>query len=484
MDYHEQTASAVSATLFADMLHRYEIDQRLRIIKTADIVLACVATIGIGSQAGIVFIRPAPTSLLPPLAIVSIFGALLAFLAGCFVAYHLAQRRSVQAASWVTTMSSMVIVCGVQLVWLVVGRHTGIASGFDDESWALFPAHLVTVALAIVIGDDLLFFTATSLVSVFCIILIWFGFLSTGQDVSTRQDVSSVFASILLIPWTAGLIMRAMRDGFRRVIYNAANLQVAVQQAKQLDALKDQFITSVNHELRNPIMALDTNIYLMQETMYAPNAEQIRVDALSRVRDSVRNLKTLVESILSVKGLERGQEEFTPQVVSVLESLGAAVRKVPPSDGQLTARDLRIQIPAGLTIWGDPMRLQQILTNLLSNACKYSPLGTPVEVNATIDGDHTHPQVVIAVRDYGYGIPPDQQPLLFGRFVRLERDLASPITGNGLGLYLCRVYAEAMGGMIDLASSGIAGEGATFFLRLPLPPPETPTAQEESDSRE
>jgi signal transduction histidine kinase len=75
--------------------------------------------------------------------------------------------------------------------------------------------------------------------------------------------------------------------------------------------------------------------------------------------------------------------------------------------------------------------------------------------------------VEFVVRDYGEGIPPDQIPLLFNRFVRLPRDLASSISGNGLGLYLCRLYTEAMGGRIWVKSSGVEGEGSIFYLLLP-----------------
>jgi signal transduction histidine kinase len=78
--------------------------------------------------------------------------------------------------------------------------------------------------------------------------------------------------------------------------------------------------------------------------------------------------------------------------------------------------------------------------------------------------------VEIQVRDYGLGIPQEQMPLLFNRFMRLPRDLASSVEGNGLGLYLCRVMAESMGGAIWAESSGVEGEGSTLHLRLPAPP--------------
>ena len=85
----------------------------------------------------------------------------------------------------------------------------------------------------------------------------------------------------------------------------------------------------------------------------------------------------------------------------------------------------------------------------------------------------------IVVRDYGRGIPPEQAPLLFNRFARLPRDLASSISGNGLGLYLCRLYVEAMGGLIWVRSSGIAGDGSAFHLLLPASAPGTAPRREQ-----
>lgn len=149
----------------------------------------------------------------------------------------------------------------------------------------------------------------------------------------------------------------------------------------------------------------------------------------------------------------------------------------------MTGRDLRVRVPTNLEIWGDPVHLQQILMNLISNAIKYSAAGTPVDVTAlrVIDTQyeeirwrrrmaHVRDMIEIVVHDYGLGIPPDQVPLLFQRFSRLPRDLASKVIGNGLGLFNCRVLTEAMGGRIWVESQGIAGKGSTFHVRLPLPP--------------
>ena len=80
------------------------------------------------------------------------------------------------------------------------------------------------------------------------------------------------------------------------------------------------------------------------------------------------------------------------------------------------------------------------------------------------------------MRDYGQGIPPDQLSLLFNRFVRLPRDLASNVAGTGLGLYLCRVFAQGMGGTITAESSGVPGEGTAFTLRLPADMSNPPTS--------
>jgi signal transduction histidine kinase len=109
-----------------------------------------------------------------------------------------------------------------------------------------------------------------------------------------------------------------------------------------------------------------------------------------------------------------------------------------------------------------------VLLNISSNALKYSPAGTPLMFSARSLVDII-PCVVISIADKGNGIALEDQAHLFERFVRLERDINSPIRGSGLGLYISRRLIEALGGEVWIESSGIPGEGSTFHIQLPMP---------------
>ena len=123
--------------------------------------------------------------------------------------------------------------------------------------------------------------------------------------------------------------------------------------------------------------------------------------------------------------------------------------------------------------------------NLISNVLKYSPKHTTVVVsgqlydNATVNGN-SRPQVCVSVQDAGLGIPPSEIPVLFGKFVRLKRDLVGSVRGTGLGLYISKQLVEAMEGNIWVESSGIAGQGSRFSFTLPSATPVT--AEKESQT--
>lgn len=258
----------------------------------------------------------------------------------------------------------------------------------------------------------------------------------------------------------------------------------AFAREQELSQLKDQFITNVNHELRTPLMAMDGYIKLLR-LRHQTITQERRSELIEKAARAGDDLVTLVTSILATQHLEQTAEDFTPAPTHLRETLDSAIRLAAieletSKTLDSSERALRLRLPKDLIVWAEPVRLQQIFTNLLSNAVKYSPPGTPIEVAARVlssrweasEGLRAPASLAeITIRDFGLGIPPEQLSLLFERFVRLPRDLASSVPGNGLGLYLCRVYAEGMGGKIWAESTGIPGEGTTFHLQLPLPPP-------------
>jgi signal transduction histidine kinase len=343
---------------------------------------------------------------------------------------------------------------------------------------------VVIIGLSALIGLPWMILATTACTTVFVLILA--GSPSLGRDLLDPNNVNSVGAFIVE-QWLLAVIVYVAARGYRRTLRQISDVSVQYERAKQLDELKDQFITSVNHELRNPVMLIQGYIDLLRLKGNELTAER-RTAMIQRASHAGDHLARLVQSILDSRRLERSAREYEPEAVPLLEAVENAAALVDPREGQEVERDLRVHVPAGLTIWGEKVRLQQILANLLSNALKYSAAGTPVDIVARAVTETSarsspwrpgarmeRPMIEISVRDYGLGIPPDQVPLLFHRFVRLPRDLASTIVGNGLGLYLCRELTEAMDGKIWVESAGVAGEGSTFYVRLPVPPQPAPT---------
>ena len=128
-----------------------------------------------------------------------------------------------------------------------------------------------------------------------------------------------------------------------------------------------------------------------------------------------------------------------------------------------------------MTVWANGQLLRQVLRNLLSNAFKYCPKPAAVTIHARPDrsgrtGHWSAPQVCLCVQDAGPGIPPEELPLLFQKFVRLQRDLSGTVQGSGLGLYISKQFVEAMQGRMWAESAGIAGQGSRFYVTLPCHP--------------
>jgi signal transduction histidine kinase len=245
---------------------------------------------------------------------------------------------------------------------------------------------------------------------------------------------------------------------------------IAYEQQKQLNQFKDEFIMNVSHELRTPL----TQVYGFLELLHDYHGQldsQQQKTFLSRAKYGCQELMHLVNSVLDATKASSGLKPPPLQTLSVASVAQEVLDHLDPRK-----RDdytIQLSVPDDLLVRADHQYLRQILRNLVSNAFKYSPEHTTISIYATVaeatEGQaESNPQVCIAVKDTGPGIPPEEIPQLFQRFARLKRDVSGTVRGTGLGLYVCKQLVEAMHGTIWVESTGVAGEGSRFCFTLDL----------------
>jgi signal transduction histidine kinase len=376
-------------------------------------------------------------------------------------------RNSVWAALCIV-MSLLAPICTIQI------EHAH-SMGLTPVVMILFSVFILNVALAGVLGNltIMFFFAAFQSVLAWLVCVV----LSTEGFTLNSALAASIATLVILISAFLYFVAAMLYDNLLREL---GDIRAAYEQVQRLDEMKDQFITNVNHELRTPLMAL----YMYIDTLRVAGSEMSATERAPLLDGAIAmgdRMIALVESILDVRRIEQGVPEYTPMAIDVRSAIDNAATMVETEEIVRQRRLFNVTVGAGVYIWGDQTLLQEIISNLLSNAIKYSDAGKPIDISASLvlepsyrrkHGQKQPPRqmIEIAIRDYGHGIPPDQMPLLFQRFSRLPRDLASNVQGNGLGLYLCRQLADAMHGTIHVESAGIDGDGTTFFVRLPVPP--------------
>jgi signal transduction histidine kinase len=231
--------------------------------------------------------------------------------------------------------------------------------------------------------------------------------------------------------------------------------QAAIAELERLNLSKSRFLSTISHEFRTPLTAIIGYSELLASNVSHP---AIAEDAAIIHREASR-LNRLVDDILLVDRVDAGRMSLKMRSVD----LNALVRDVVATFRPLTnSHQFPLELDPSLrTIDGDRDRLAQAITNLVSNAVKYSPAGGTVTIATGNDGD----DVVISVRDEGIGIAGEDLPRIFDRFERVETGIAGRIAGTGLGLSIAQEIASLHGGRLWADSE--LGLGSMFYLAIP-----------------
>ena len=238
-----------------------------------------------------------------------------------------------------------------------------------------------------------------------------------------------------------------------------AREQAAVHRLQDLDQRHRDFVAMVSHELRTPLTAMMGYSETILNHADRLGFEGV-VDLVARTRSSAERLGVLVEQLLDLSVLQRGELRLTLTRVDVRSVVAEAAGRFAPSD-----RKVDVEIPPDVPeIVTDGDRLTQVVGNLLANAVKFSPPDARIGVAARVVGD----AVEISVSDAGPGIDPAHFELVHERFVQLEHANTRTTGGFGLGLYIVRQVCEALGATESMES--VPGQGSTFVVSVPLRP--------------
>jgi two-component system, chemotaxis family, CheB/CheR fusion protein len=251
--------------------------------------------------------------------------------------------------------------------------------------------------------------------------------------------------------------LEAERDELRRVE------QAALAQARLANQAKDEFLAMLAHELRNPVGVI-VNALAVLERPDAARAQQDRARGL--IGRQAHHLARLLDDLLDVARFGGRLVDLDRVPVDLRTAVEQAVEM---ERHRLDAKRQHLTVsipPASVTVSGDPVRLQQIISNLLNNSWKYTPVDGTIRVALGVEGG----EAIISVVDNGPGIPPDKLEMIFDLFVQANPTLARTEGGLGIGLTLVRELVELHGGLV--AATNEPSGGARFTIRLPLAPPE------------
>jgi signal transduction histidine kinase len=231
---------------------------------------------------------------------------------------------------------------------------------------------------------------------------------------------------------------------------------------RETDRYKDEFLSMISHELRNPLAPIRHAVTLLKE---APDEPELRQHACAVLDRQVDHIARLVDDLTDISRISRGDVSLRKQPVDLSAVIESAVETSRPFI-EAGGHQLRVTLPPGaLVLEADSGRLVQIVTNLLNNSARFTPSGGRIELK--VDGEPG--AATISVRDNGIGMKPDALSRVFEMYAQVDTSQPAVRSGMGIGLALARQLVELHGGSIGARSEG-PGRGSEFTIRIPVPP--------------
>ncbi len=282
---------------------------------------------------------------------------------------------------------------------------------------------------------------------------------------NTRDNVVGVLA-IRIIEKFITPEQRRLMDvwaGLAAIAIERVKLTEKAQEATVLiesDRLRTALFNSISHELRTPLASIMGSASALVEGAGVYSPEE-RMELLENIKDGASRMDRVVANLLDTARLESGMLKLKTDWCDIQDIIGAALSRLPE---QIKGRQLDFSVPEGLPLLrGDCVLLEQVVINLVDNAVKYSPPGSPIEIKVSSGKDRLR----LSVADHGTGIPPADLAHIFDKFYRAQQRLNS-MPGTGLGLSICKAIVEAHGGSIKAENR--PGGGAIVSFTLPISP--------------
>lgn len=275
------------------------------------------------------------------------------------------------------------------------------------------------------------------------------GYLSGGLDYITK-------------PVDINLLMLKVQTFYRIYEQNRklqevqAQLMEEIETRKAAERKKDEFISIASHELKTPLTSIKGYIQLLERSLRKGDANTITTH-LSKAQLQLEKLNGLITDLLDISKIESGKLKFNKEDFCVDQLINSVIEVM-----QQSYPDYKITLTGkcGVPVYGDEMRIEQVITNFLTNAIKYSPESKQINITAAVNKQ----ELYVAVKDFGIGMSPKQINRVFEKFYRVEEN-GNRFQGLGIGLYISSEIIKRHDGKIGVNS--VMGEGSEFYFIIP-----------------